>query len=353
MIAAAGTAGVRSRLGAVTAYVGGADLATVRLARDVVGHVTVSGRAGLKALAALKRDGDLHDVDLDPAGYLDREPDQLPLFENDLVARQRELGLTTVRSPGSFVPWDDTAALADAFEGRLADDVIRVVSIDGRWLRTPRLAALLAAVANCANPLAIVLAACFDPLNHAGAVDGLQALVAAATPSERRIELLRTDSVAVGFVANGGALATIGLTTTTRHHGLPFNQSSKDAFDQRQRSPLVHVPLLNSWHRGYVLGALAPFAGAGLTGCGCHGCGGRDLLRFDQEFPGRVPPEIAADARLHDMHTWVATANAVLSADDPAAEWRRRCDNAVKNVLYVAEEHKVSLSLPRSVTDWA
>jgi hypothetical protein len=345
-------AAVRSRLGAVTAYATGSDLTALRVARKVVGRVTVSGRSGLRALTELERLDDLGGVDLDPAGYLDREPEQASLFEVDIVARQRELGLDPIRSPGNFVPWNDELALRAAFAGNLPAEVVRVVSLDGRWLTPPGLVLLLPMVANCTNPLALVLAACFDPLAHPGAVDGLQAVLDAATPGERRVELLRTDSAAVGFVAVGGSLATVGLTTTTRHHGLPLNQRSQDDFERRQSSPLVHIGPLNSWHRGYALGALAPFDGAGLTDCDCVGCDARDLLRFDLEFSGRVPVDVAADARLHDMYSWMATARDVLAADDPAVEWRRRCDAATQSVLYVASEHKIALTLPRSVSDW-
>lgn len=113
------------RAGTVAAYTTGSDLTLVRHARAVAGRVTLSGRSGLRAIRALKRDGDLWGVDLDPAAYLDREPEPDALIPFDWIACQRELGLSVIRTAGAHVRPGDDAALRHAFEGTLPDGTVR------------------------------------------------------------------------------------------------------------------------------------------------------------------------------------------------------------------------------------
>jgi len=339
------------RTGTVAAYTTGTDVALVRQARAAVGRVTLSGRSGLRAIQTLKRQNDLWGVDLDPASYLDREPEPDALFPFDWIAIQRELNLPVVRSVGLHARRGDEASLRGAFAGRLDDGTVRTVSLDGSWLQTKRLPSLLAAIRNCDDPLAFVLAAPFDPLDPLGAVDGLVALTEAS--SGRYAELLRTDTSGIAFAAAGGALGAIGLSTTTRHHGLPMGPRATSDFEQRQRSPLCFVAKLNSWQHGAALGALAPFGGAGITSCDCAACDGRDLLRFDQAWPGDVPSDVRADARAHDFHTWLDISRQILAADDPMSAWRANCRRAVTTAATIADTYKVALRIPGSITSWA
>ena len=132
-------ASVRVKTGVVGAYVGAGDAAFVRRVRQVVGRVTVSGKNGLRIVEQLAREGDVGGIDLDPAGYLRQESDQLELFAADWVGRQRELALPVIRSQGRYVPKGDDPALKDAMRGVLPDDVVRVVSLHETWLRGERL----------------------------------------------------------------------------------------------------------------------------------------------------------------------------------------------------------------------
>ena len=340
----------RLRTGTVGAYTSGSDLELVRRARATVGRVTVSGKSGLTALGALSREGDLWGVDLDPARYLDREPEPEALFPLNWVALQRDLGLPIVRSAGTYVPRGDGEALRTAFGDPLPADTVRVVSLHGWWLRREGLIRLLPAVHHCDDPLAIALADAFDPLDAVGAVDGLCAVMDAA--GQRRLELVRTDTTGIAFAAAGGSLGAVGLTASTRHHGLPLGKRAGLDYEERQRSPLVFTRAFVSWHRGIRLGALRSFRGAGITDCPCSPCDGRGLLRFDHEWPRRVPSEVAADAREHDLHGWAALARDILAAADPLAEWRATCQSAVTATASIADIYKVSFTLPRSVTDW-
>lgn len=340
------------RHGTVSAYMTGSDIAAVREVRAVAGRVTVCGRSGLKTLTKLGRDGDLWGVDLDPACYLDRDEEPPALFPFDWVARQVELGLPVVRSSGRYVPRDNDADLREAFAGGLPDGTVRTVSLEASWLKPKGLARVLPVIRGCDDPLALAFAAPFDPLDALGAVDGLRAILDAASPASRRVELLRTDTTGVAFAAEGGSLGAIGLTTTTRHHGLSLGSRAKGSYEQRQSSPLVFTPRLNSWRRGTTLGALTPFGGAGVTGCPCTPCDGRDLLRFDQTWSGKVPAEVSADARAHDLHCWLALSSEVLGAADPQAAWKQVCIDAAMTATGIAETYKVAIGLPGSVTGW-
>lgn len=342
-----------SRLKAVSAYVTNGDIEQVRRVRGLVGRVTVAGKSGLRVLSKLGRDDDLWGVDLDPAGYLNREPEPDALFAFDWIARQRELGLPVIRSAGLYVPRKDSTALRAAFTDPLASDITRTVSLDAWWLRGEGLPLLLTAIRGCDDHLALALAAVFDPFDRAGTVQGLLALLEAASPTSRRVELLRTDTSGVGFAAAGGALGAIGLTTTSRHHGLPLGPQAGKSYEERQSSPLLYVPAFNSWQRGFTLGALSPFGGAGVTGCPCQSCQGRDLLRFDQTWQGSVPAEVRFDAMCHDLDSWLEMSRVVLSHRDPVGAWAKICAAAVSSVARIAGTYKVSVSLPRAVVDWA
>lgn len=335
----------------VGAYLTSGDVGKVLRVRDRTGHVTVSGRSGAKVLGALAEADDLTGVDFDPAGYVNSGQDE-GLFPVDWIARQRDLGLSVVRSAGAFAARNDGGALKAAFANRLPDGVVRVVSVSSFWLQRKNNAAFVAAVRNCDDPLALVLADQFDPLEGADAVTSLRAIVEAAAPAERRIELLRTDIHAIAFAAAGGAHAAIGLTATGRHHPQPMSRPAKEAFDRRQQSPAVWIPDLLSWQRGIRLTALEPFDGAGITRCSCDPCDGRDLMRFNDEWP-QVPADVRADAQAHDVASWVALRNRVLSAQDPRAAWKAACDAALATEVRLADHCKVALPTSRSLSAWS
>lgn len=344
--------GVRLRTGVVSAYVGAGDVESVRRIRRVIGRVTLSGKTGLRILASLAQAGDLDGVDLDPAGYMKRDNPQLALIAEDWTGRQRDLGLSVVRSQGRFVPRSDVGALKAAMSEVLADGVVRVISVESKWLRRPDLDVLLDAVRACDNALAFVLANPMDPLSTVGAVEGLGELLDTARDGGRRVELLRTDLTGIAFAALGGTLGAVGLSASGRHHSLPLQPRQAPAFRERQRWPLVLVPQLASWHHGNSLGALSPFAGAGLTDCSCTPCAGRSLLRFDREWPGQVPANVQADAQSHDLAEWSRLAWRVLAAERPVREWARACADAVKTAETIAMRYKVALRVPKSLTSW-
>lgn len=339
-----------TQIGTVGAYLTSGDVEKVRQVRDRTGHVTLSGRSGAKVLGSLAECGDLVGVDFDPAGYLKQEPDD-GLFPFDWIARQRDLGLSVIRSDGMFAKRNDSASLKAAFAAKLPDGVVRVVSVSSFWLQPKNRGPVVDAVRNCDNPLALVLADQFDPLRSADAVESMKAIMDAANPAQRRIELLRSDVHAIAFAAGGGAHAAIGLTTTGRHHPQPMKRAAKEDFDRRQHSTAVWLPDLLSWQRGARLVALAPFDGAGITSCRCDPCDGRDLMRFTDEWR-QVPADVRADAQAHDVASWVALRNRVLNAPEPRAAWKAACDAALATEARLADRYKVALSTPSSLSAW-
>lgn len=341
------------RTGLLGAYMSANDLEQVRAVRELTGHVTVHGKTGLKALRRLRLDGDLHDVDLDPAGYLHPLRDEGTLFPFDWEACQQELELPVVRSAGRFVRSGNVQQLTEAFTVPVGRGTVRVVSLDGRWLRPDRLPEVLAHVRHCPDSLAFVLADPFDPLAADGAVTGLQLLLELARDGGRTVELLRTDITGIAFVAAGGSHGSIGLTSSTRHHSLGMGRKAGREHEARLGIPKVFTTSLLSWQQGTQLGALTPWNGAGICQCACAGCDGRSLLRFDQSFAGTVPPGVRADAQLHDLHAIRDVAQTIFGATDPLRAWRQLCQSAQHTVTEVEVLYRVPMRVPRSIIAWS
>lgn len=346
------TAQQNLRTGTVGAYMTSGDAETVRRIRDIAGHVTVSGKIGLRTLRQLAADGDLTGVDLDPATYLDQEPDEA-LFPFDWISVQQDLGLPTIRSAGVFVRRNDPSSLREAMGVRVASEASRVVSLSSFWLKKDRIASVMSAFRNSDNHLSLVLADQFDPLRSTEQVECLPQLIDLCTTASRRLEFLRTDTHAIAFAAAGGSYGAIGLTSSGRHHPQPLNASARAEHELRQQSPLIWTPALMSWQRGVRLGALEPFNGAGYTDCLCTACDGRSLLRFNREWP-RVPADVRLDAQLHDVSSWVILRNRILAAPDPRAELSAAAQAAAKAHDALLQTYKISgLSVTTSLQSWA
>lgn len=350
MTAATPVQGVRT--GTVGAYMTSGDAQAVRRVRDIAGHVTVSGKAGLRALRQFAADGHIDDVDLDPATYLDREPDQA-LMPIDWVEIQRDLGLPIIRSAGLFARRNDPASLREAMAAKVAPDAFRVISLSSFWLKKDRISSVATAFRNSDNHLTLVLADQFDPLHRAEQVECLRQLIEVCTVDGRRLELLRTDTHAIGFAASGGTHGAIGLTSNGRHHPQPMKSSARAEHEQRQKSPLIWTPALMSWQRGIRLGALEPFNGAGYTDCLCSVCDGRSLLRFNHEWP-QVPANIRLDAQLHDVSSWAILRNRILTAPDPTTAWSAATRAAARASDTLIQTYRISgLSVTDSLQGWA
>lgn len=272
----------------------------------------------------------------------------------DWVGEQVRLGLNVVRTAGPRLRAGDAEALDRELGTDYSVPVVVVLALDSGWLGKKHLAKLIALLESADRDIALVLADQFDPLDTPERVAGLRSVVASAKNRHRRLELLRSDLVSVAVVAAGGTLATVGLTTTTRHAPMPFSRPQRDEWIARQTSPLVLMPTTLGWLRGHDLGALAPWQADGRTHCPCVACEahGGDLLRFDVQEE-RLPPALLADARAHDIATWWPLAERIVAAEDPLAELASVRNAAVHARDELAADCRVSFGLPPWLAHWS
>lgn len=345
----------RVEVGQVRAYLGRSHVDEVLRYRERFGAVTLQGLGGLKIARALYRMGDLWGVDLDPAGYRARPAkasNQLALpgldcAPFDWVTAQAELELPVVRTTGPRIRVGRLDDLRAELGRSYPVDVSVVVALDGGWLGRRHIDTLAEELQSADRDISLVFAAPFDPLNTSQKVEALRRLLRWASDSRRNLELLRTDLVGLPAVMEGASVAAIGLGTSTRHLGTPFVRQQRDDYRRRQRSPLVFVPRLLHWQRANILGALAPWNGAGVTNCDCPACqrDGQDLLRFN------APDGSYPDPRDHDAEALSHLIRQILTAQNPAAELKHRRVNAAFRARSVASSLNVNLDLPPTWLD--
>lgn len=228
------------------------------------------------------------------------------------------------------------------------------MSLHSSWLVDGLRREVAAALRNCDEPVSLVFADLFDPFAADGAIDGLQELLEAASAPDRPVELLRADTQAIPFVLAGGAQGAIGLTTSGRHHPLPFPKSMRERYEERQRSAWVWVEQLLGWEKGAYLPALAPFDETRLLDCPCDPCDGEPLTQYAREWPQQVPAAIRERAQDHDAARWLATFRRLQRSDAPLAAWRQLCAQALQTQAFLESEYRISaLKVPSSVAQWA
>lgn len=349
----------RVALGQIRVYLGQCQVEDVRRYRQLFGAVTLQGLSGLAVIKRLHMLGDLDGIDLDPATYRklpDRQGSQLQLDVGasafDWVRAQRALGLPTIRTAGRLLRAGDRTGLRMELATDLGD-VSVVLALDGRWLASPHVEVLLEEIVSADRDVTLVLAAVFDPLNSARRIEGLREVLRLGNGAGRRVELIRTDPAGLIAVTEGAAATAIGLMTSTRHHGLPMSRRQIEEHEQRNQSPLVYVPNLLHWQRGARLGGLAPWRGAGVTGCPCGACtdAGRDLLRFSRSFE-TIPTEVQEDVRRHDALALSQLAQSVRASHDPAGYLRGLRQGARHLLQNVEDAHKVRLQDPPAWLQW-
>lgn len=349
-----------TRLGQVQVYLGRTDIDEVRRFRDIFGGVTLQGKNGLRLVKELDRAGELFGVDLDPAVYASwkKADEQLSLDldipSTDWVRTQADLGLPVIRTAGQRIQVGRADEIRAELEKVYPVPVVTVLALDNGWLGQRHIDTLLTLVEAADRDIALVLAAKFDPLDSGPKISGLHALLDWSKRTGRRLELLRTDHVGLPAVTVGASLASIGLTTSTRHLGLPLRRKERDEYEERQHSPLVFVPRLLHWQRGKVLNGLSLWGGAGVTDCSCSPCSraGTDLLRFAQVFTGPVPTPLTKAIREHDAHALSELARSILDSPNPQAQLRHLRRVAQNLTVSVAANQRVSLDIPPWVNCW-
>jgi hypothetical protein len=320
-----------------------------RLGRTADGVVT----RAVTTAAQLRRDGYDGPLVIDPARYDKDAPpyEQLPLVGvlQDWVDRQAQLGPAAYLSPSPYLDDGDLGGLQAAIDegvefcqlasvaGHSAPSFL-AVPVAKRWLTTD-LDQLVTRLADAAVPVAVMLADPTDPLDSRGAVDGLVALVT----SLDTVVVMRSDLSAIGAVAWGALMGSIGTLTSCRHFVQPNRRAGGVSGD---KTPSVLVETIASYVRGSKLEYLE--GDGGLLTCHCSACDGRSLTRFGQA-------EYAPEAFFHNQHAWQTIAGRVLEEAGPArpAAWRTVCARALDTLDELEARTGVSFPPPGYLRAWS
>jgi hypothetical protein len=191
-------------------------------------------------------------------------------------------------------------------------DLVPVVALTYHWLTKPKFLTRAArAVSRFDGAVGIVLASANNPLAAPEQIRGAADLFRSAG----NVMALRCDEAAIGLLAQGARLASVGSTSTTRHlfYGRP---SSKP---KRRPGHEVFHPRTMSWIKHYQLDLFAVPTEDLL--CSCAVCKGRSILRF-------ADPGLAPDVLAHSILCLQALAADVINAPDPVARWHQECASA-------------------------
>lgn len=320
-----------------------------RLGRAAGGVVT-----RLETTAAeLRRGGFDGALVIDPARY-DRDApvyEQLPFggVLQDWVDRQAQHRVAAYLSPSPYVGDGDFGALQaiidDGVEfcrlcsaaGHPAPGFL-VVPVARSWLTT-HLDPFVSRLGDAAVPVALMLGDPTDPLGSQAAVEGLVAMVTALDA----VALMRSDLSAIGAVAWGALMGSIGTLTSSRHFVQPTKRAGGVSGD---KTPSVLVEGIVSYVRGSKLEYVE--GDGGFLTCHCPVCDGRSLTRFGQTLH-------AHEAFFHNQHVWQAIAAKVLgqaAAARPAA-WREVCERALDALVELEARTGVSFPPPGYLRAWS
>ena len=318
-----------------------------RIAARAAG-VVARGKPGAAWLRASRR----VDSMLDPATYEAAEdPDHrmpmLPLTDDPStdawLDRQRSPGVSQLLAPGVWVPQGELAVVSAYLERVAGFDepslVAAVLALEAGWL-TEGVDALLDVVRLTDLPIAIVLGDPNDPLERSGSVRGLIALARELGP---RLMVLRCDLAAIGAVAGGAGLGSVGTSSTVRHVVPPGKPAGGSRSDD---SPSVLIREHLAFRRGSLLEQARDM---GLRfHCSCDVCDGRSLDRF-------VDRTWADEAAEHSWLQVQAVAEGVLDAPvrSRLGAWRHHCAQAVATIEEHSSKARMQFGIPGALRQWA
>jgi hypothetical protein len=124
-------------------------------------------------------------------------------------------------------------------------------------------------------PVALMLGDPTDPLGSQAAVEGLVAMVTALDS----VALMRSDLSAIGAVARGALMGSIGTLTSCRNFVQPTKRAGGVPDD---KTPSVLVEAIASYVRGSKLEYVE--GDRGILTCQCPVCDGRSLTRFGESL---------------------------------------------------------------------
>lgn len=213
-----------------------------------------------------------------------------------------------------------------------------LIPVDYRWLRhVPSRRLLAGAIADLDGTVGLMVAHRDDPFASVEVIAGLVELIQ-AHPS---LALLRSDHAALGALALGATGGSIGLTTGSRHLVPPGSRGFANNDDKTAR---LLVPSV--W--GFWMGSRFDTApDLPLYRCNCRVCGGRSLLRFQDE---RLAPE----ADRHTVTCWahVAAQLAARTSSQRQDYWFDLCQTAVDNLDELGIRHGILEHPSRQLASW-
>lgn len=274
--------------------------------------VVVKGSGGIDLVSQVRERGVNAPILLDPAEYEPRRSKR-PRRSVSWREEQARIGAVGFVSPGAFLATDNASAWQQLID-READ-----------WCRTSPDAGYLSvcvatdALLACGEqlgelllgaglPVWLSLAHSNDPLAKSGAVRSLVRLLQAVP----RISLMRSDVAAIGAVAHGAELGSIGVSSTTRH------VSTGGGGGAMSGQPSVFVPTLLDWKKPEVLlgwvqrDADVEYDLVCLEAC----CEGLPLTRF-------ADPALASHVVRHNMAALSAVHESVIGIDEPDGRTRK------------------------------
>jgi hypothetical protein len=290
---------------------------------------------------------------IDPARYDRGAPvhEQLPFggVLQDWVDRQAQHQVAAYLSPSPYVDDGDLGALQAIVDDgvefcRLCSEAghpapgFLVVPVARSWLTT-HLDPLVGRLVDAAVPVALMLGDPTDPLGSQAAVEGLVAMVTALDT----VALMRSDLSAIGAVAWGALMGSIGTLTSSRHFVQPTKRAGGVSGD---KTPSVLVEAIASYIRGSKLEYVE--GDGGLLTCHCPICDGRSLTRFGQTL-------YLPEAVFHNQHVWQAIAARVLGQAEAAqpVAWRAVCEQALDALVELEARTGVSFPPPGYLRAWS
>lgn len=324
-------------------HVGGAkDARQAAVAYDL-GALVWRGKPGAEAIAELEADpvtGAAALLDFATYEYQQTGKDgaiSLPVLGSRMATSFVPGYFADHREPAALDQWlhESLATNASLKLSGLRGELVPMVALTQQWLTNADLLGhAIDVISGFDGPVGIVLASSNNPLGAAEQIRGAVDLVR----STGNVLALRSDEAAIGLLAHGAALASVGSSSTTRHRyfGRPSNKPKR-----RPGHEVFHAPTM-TWIKHYRLDVFTVPTEALL--CPCPVCDGRSILRF-------ADPALVADVVAHSVLCLQDLAAKVMGASNPAIAWIERCSeaaDAAERLNRVAEQ----FSLGRSAKAW-
>ncbi|MFB6937771.1 hypothetical protein [Streptomyces chartreusis] len=265
---------------------------------------------------------------------------------NEVLDGQRDNKASFAVTPTCFIPADTTgdalvlrSAIGQANQ-LLREDTVVLLPCSWRWLRGVPLRQLVEQIRACRHPVALILQADGDPLERAGASDGLRQLCRSCP----RLMLWRTDLAAFDAMAHGAMGAAIGASAVLRHGVAPRPDSGGGG---HKPYPVVLIRRLLRYVRVTTL--LDWFARLDPWICDCAVCNGASLARFTDRDHDVLAALQHTVRELYVLHDGLA---ATLPGYERVDWWRQKLADSAEHHRRLAAETELEVLYPRVLQYW-